>query len=399
MKEGWELKTVGDYCSKTKNHKWENALSEEYEYIDLSSVCRNNLTIISSASVTVDNAPSRAKKIVETGDVIFATTRPTLRRVAKVTPNYGGQICSTGFTVMRPEDSKLDTSYLFYFIQTEFFMDRMEKLQRGASYPAVSDTDVKNSEIPIPPLPEQEAIVEILDKAFAAIDQAKANIERNIANAKELFQSKLNQIFSQKGEGWVETTLGEIATFAQGVQVGLKEQLTEPLDGYVRFIRIVDYTQNTSDIRYAPDPGLGHHIKADDIVMVRYGSPGLIGRGKEGIIANNLFKITITTSSLTNDYIVRYLEQKKIQRYLSSQSSSTMPALNFGHLRTVKIHYPIDTILQIEIASELTAAEKTLTSLSSRYQTKLTSLDELKKSILQKAFAGELTAELTSDYG
>lgn len=140
--------------------------------------------------------------------------------------------------------------------------------------------------------------------------------------------------------GWKTKTLGDVADFSQGIQVGLKEQKTTIEPGYVRFIRIVDYTQNTKDIRYIKDPGEKYKVQRDDIVMVRYGSPGLIGQGKKGVIANNLFKIKINDPLLINDYLVRYLSQSHIQKYLSTQGSSTMPALSFGQLRKVKVDFP-----------------------------------------------------------
>jgi type I restriction enzyme S subunit len=104
-------------------------------------------------------------------------------------------------------------------------------------------------------------------------------------------------------QGWNIKKLGEIASFSQGIQVGLEHHLTKPKEGYVRFIRIVDYTQNTDDIRYVPNPGEKYFVNGDDIVMVRYGTPGLIGRGKIGVIANNLFRIKIERNDITNDYL------------------------------------------------------------------------------------------------
>jgi len=139
---------------------------------------------------------------------------------------------------------------------------------------------------------------------------------------------------------WQTKKFGEVAIFSQGIQVGLKQHLNEPKEGYIRFIRIVDYTQNTNDIRYIPNPGSKYFVNEDDIVMVRYGTPGLIGRGKEGAIANNLFKIKITQNDLCNDYLSLFLSQDSIQSFLSSQGSSTMPALNFGQLKNIEISYP-----------------------------------------------------------
>jgi len=76
--------------------------------------------------------------------------------------------------------------------------------QRGAGQPFISKGDIQAFEVPLPPLPEQERIVAILDEAFAAIATATANAEKNLANARELFESELNRVFSQKGDGWVE---------------------------------------------------------------------------------------------------------------------------------------------------------------------------------------------------
>jgi type I restriction enzyme S subunit len=145
---------------------------------------------------------------------------------------------------------------------------------------------------------------------------------------------------AQLPKDWEIKTLAEVASFSQGIQVGLEKHLKEPQEGYVRFIRIVDYTQNTEDIRYIPNPGDKYFVNEEDIVMVRYGTPGLIGRGKAGVIANNLFRIKIERKDLTNDYLSLFLSQDHIQRYLSTQGSATMPALNFGQLRTVEVIIP-----------------------------------------------------------
>ncbi|MDZ7805821.1 MAG: restriction endonuclease subunit S [Gracilimonas sp.] len=84
------------------------------------------------------------------------------------------------------------------------------EVKYGAAVQSLNQENLKNIKIPIPPLPEQKRIVEILDEAFEAIDQAKANVERNIQNAEELFQSKLNEIFSQRGDGWEENDLNQV---------------------------------------------------------------------------------------------------------------------------------------------------------------------------------------------
>ncbi|WP_397446975.1 restriction endonuclease subunit S [Polaribacter sp. R77954] len=147
--DGWKENTLGEVCEKTKNIKWQDFSNEEFEYVDLSSVSRETLSVTETATVNKENAPSRAKKIILEGDVIFATTRPTLRRATIIKEDLSGNLCSTGYVVLRPKEN-ISSDWIFFYLLTSKFMDRMESLQRGASYPAVSDNDVKGSKLSVP---------------------------------------------------------------------------------------------------------------------------------------------------------------------------------------------------------------------------------------------------------
>lgn len=199
-------------------------------------------------------------------------------------------------------------------------------------------------------------------------------------------------------KGWEVKKLGDVAEFSQGIQVGLEKHLTEPKKGYVRFIRIVDYTQNTDDIRYIPDPGIKYFINEDDIVMVRYGTPGLIGRGKAGVIANNLFQIKVVRNDLSNDFLALFLSQDSIQKYLSSQGSSTMPALNFGQLKTVVIRFP-DPLEQQNIVAILVKAFAAIDQAKANAERNLLNARELFESYLQGVFENKGEGWVNSTIG
>ncbi len=130
-------------------------------------------------------------------------------------------------------DDKLLPKYLFYGINK--YLKDIEEVTSYTTVKHIYSRQINDIDFPIPPLEEQKQIVAILDKAFAAIDQAKANIEKNIENAKELFQSKLNDIFSQKGDGWEEKTLGELGKVSMCKRI-LKKQTTP--DGEIPFFKI-----------------------------------------------------------------------------------------------------------------------------------------------------------------
>ena len=285
-----------------------------------------------------------------------------------------------GVKVLCPKDF-LSPKFFYYFLNANL----LKSLGYARHY-----RQLKTLEVNYPnSLAEQERIVGILDEAFEGIAAATAQAEKNLHNARELFQSVLQSTFSQKGDDWEETTLGEVSKFSQGIQVGLEFQKTEPQNGYVRFIRIIDYTQQTDDIRYVEDPGTKYIVNEDDLVMVRYGTPGLIGRGIKGVIANNLFKITLHSGNLENDYVEYYLSQSQIQSYLSTQGSATMPALTFKQLKVVKVSVP-PLPTQQAIVEKLDALSEETKALEAIYERKQSALAELKQSLLQKAFAGEL---------
>ena len=138
-------------------------------YIDVSAVSRDELRVISEVTYLADNAPSRARKIVETGDTIFATVRPSLRRIAQIPASLDGEIVSTAFCVLRPNPFRVHPDFLYFVVQLEPVVDGITTMQTGASYPAVRDADVFNQAIPLPPLPIQRKIATALNLVRTAM--------------------------------------------------------------------------------------------------------------------------------------------------------------------------------------------------------------------------------------
>jgi type I restriction enzyme, S subunit len=194
--EDWRKVSIESLCSKTKNINWKENTNNEFDYIDLSSVSRISLEVTDTKKIKMKNAPSRAKKIVEENDVIFGTTRPTLKRATKINKKHDGQICSTGFVVLRPINPN-DSDWIFYYLLSSKFMKRMESLQRGASYPAVSDDDVKKSMLTIPSIDsvkiEQIETLDILDNHIQSL---LLSYEEELENLEELKKSILQKAFS-----------------------------------------------------------------------------------------------------------------------------------------------------------------------------------------------------------
>lgn len=392
----WQTKKLSDVCD-FYNGLWKG---KEPPYIEVGVIRNTNITKdgeLDDSNIAFLNVEKKQleKRKLKYGDIILEKSgggpKQPVGRVIIFDKKDGDFSFSNFTSAIRVKDkNELYFKFLHKFLFSSYISGITENMQSHST--GIRNLDMnayKEIEIPLPPISEQKRIVKILDEVFENIKNAKENVEKNLQNSKELFESYLENIFSNPGKNCEEKKLCEIATFSQGIQVGLEKHLTSPQKGYVRFIRIIDYTQNTDDIRYIPDPGKKYFVNEDDIVMVRYGTPGMIGRGKAGVIANNLFKITITEKELLNDYLCLYLSQKSIQDYLSGQGSSTMPALNFGQLKTVVVKFPSLSEQKV-IVKKLDGLSEQTKNLEGIYQKKIDNLEELKKSILQKAFAGGL---------
>ena len=195
LPSGWEWIKISTLVTKCLNIKWDKiALNDSRLYIDLSSVNKDTQCIENVSEINVENAPSRAKQIIHEKDVLFATTRPTQKRVCIVEREFDNQICSTGFCVLRPQ-ACLESKYLFYCLLSDDYYSYIKPLEKGANYPAVTDGDVKNYEISLPPLSVQKEIVARLDKLSENVKRLEANYKQIIADCDELKKSILKKTF------------------------------------------------------------------------------------------------------------------------------------------------------------------------------------------------------------
>ena len=159
-----EFKSLSECILNTNNIKWNISQDKKFKYIDLSSVSRENNQILECQVIDYETAPSRAQQIVIKDDVIFGTTRPMLKRMCIIPKTYDNQICSTGFCVLRANKQIVLPKWILYCISTKDFFIYVDKNQKGASYPAILDKEVKKYKIPVPSLEEQKRIVKILDQ-------------------------------------------------------------------------------------------------------------------------------------------------------------------------------------------------------------------------------------------
>ena len=180
-------KTLGEVVEASKNVKWQNN-KNTYDYIDLTSVCRDTGNILETLKIKADNAPSRAQKIVQLDDVIFATTRPSQMRIALIPEVFDEQIASTGYCILRADKVNVLPKWIFFVLSTTEFKKFIEENQSGTAYPAISDGKLKEFKIPLPPLEEQQRIATILDKFDTLVNSISEGLPKEIALRRKQYE-------------------------------------------------------------------------------------------------------------------------------------------------------------------------------------------------------------------
>ena len=296
--------------------------------------------------------------------------------------------------VIRPNDDTLNIAFLKYLLIG--FID-IKKVISGAAQPQITRQSLAPVKIPIPPIQQQQNIIKKLDFAFDAIEKAKANIEKNIENAKELFQSKLNEIFSPKGEGnkkWVFKKLSDIFDVRDGTHDSPKYQESGfalvtsknlkkgkiTLDK-IKFISEKDYI----NINKRSNVSKGDILFA---MIGTIGNPVVIMEEPDFAIKNVAL---IKSNKENNSYFFSYyLDLEMVIKKMQDESKGTTQRfVSLGYMRNFEVPCPKIEI-QNKIVKQIDLLSEQTNLLQEKYKQKLANLEELKKSILEKAFKGEL---------
>lgn len=223
--KGWQVKHLRQVCEATSTIDPSKSPEREVQYVDVSSVSNQEWVITTSTRHTGQTAPSRARKLVRTGDVIYATIRPGLKRVALIPPNLDGQVVSTAFCVLRADTSQVLPEFVYFWLLTDDVADRISKLERGASYPAVTDGDVLDLPILLPSISEQSRIV-----AALSIIQRAIVVESGIRSQLDALKSSLLEQLYREGLYKGTQRTSEVGNIPENWElVPLKQLIREPI--------------------------------------------------------------------------------------------------------------------------------------------------------------------------
>lgn len=301
-------------------------------------------------------------------------------------------------------NEKVIPEYLYYF-----FLNHKELLVAqavGNAQPNISQQKIKNTEIDLPLISEQKRIVAILDQAFADIEQTRAKTEQNLKNARELFESYLQQVFSQRGDGWIECPLGSICNFKHGFAFK-SEYFTENSDLVLltpgNFFEEGGYKDRGNKQKYYDGPFPKDFLLTKNSLLVAMteqavgllGSPALVP-DDDIFLHNQRLGLVELTSEFEGKVSMEFLFHLFNTKHFRSKVQETASGAKVRHtspkkMQMITVSLPNDINDQRIIAQKLFCLKEKSLELEGFYSQKLLYLDELKKSILQKAFAGELS--------
>jgi type I restriction enzyme S subunit len=347
------------------------------------------------------------KRKLQYGDIILEKSgggpKQPVGRVVIFDKTEGDFSFSNFTTVIRIKNkNEVDFNFLHRYLFLEYISGATEKMQsHSTGIRNLKFDEYKEIEIPLPPLPEQQRIVSILNEAFAAIAKAKANAEQNLKNAKELFESYLQGVFKDKVHGNKSEALENLCELVVDC-----EHKTAPLQetGYpsirtpnigkgelilenVNRVSYETYLQWTR--RATPQSG--------DLILAREAPAGNIAVIPDNIevcLGQRTVLIRPKKDKLVSKYLAYLVLSKEVQEKLLSHSTgATVEHINMKDIRAFKIYNLLPIREQQLIVSKIESLSTETKRLEAIYQQKLLNLEELKKSVLQKAFAGELKTE------
>ncbi|MGH7801241.1 MAG: restriction endonuclease subunit S [Thermodesulfobacteriota bacterium] len=405
LKEGWRWMRLGEVCISTENRDPRTTPDLLFRYVDISGVDNRLKRIIKTHTILWNDAPSRARQIIKANDVLVATTRPNLNAVALVPEELNNEICSTGICVLRPTEV-INSLFLFFFVQSKYFIDTISGSGqvRGMLYPAVTDKQVRNVYIPLPPLHEQNRIAAKLQELMEEVERARTACEKKLEAAKALPAAYLREVFeSEEAKKWERKRLGEVCEYNSGVWGDEPDSssLCYPVlrsnnihNGKIVFDEVAIRKINA---RYIETKKL----KAGDIlVTTSSGSRDLLGKsalfvqpsdGKTYLFSNFTMRLCPKNKIIDSIFLYFYLQSPEAKETLKLLQDTTTGLRNMDRKEFLNQMIPFPTLAtQQLIAAELKEKMAQVEKLRTTIEKQLETINALPQAVLRKAFRGEL---------
>lgn len=374
---------------------------DEVRYVDIGGIdgARHALTAV--PWIASQDAPSRCRQLLQAGDTVFSTVRPYLEKIAFIDENLDGEFASTGFCVLRP-GAAIDPKFLFRFATSRGLLDQVLPRQKGVSYPAVLEREVRDSSVPVPPLAEQRRIVAILDEHISDLDAGLTYLDSAAARVGHLRRAELDRIFGA-GTGPVLPLGDLIAWISAGKSFGAAERPAAP--GEWGIIKVSAMTwgefrpdENKSVSADRVDPRF--EIRDGDLLVSRANTSDYVGASvlvpagvrPKLLLSDKSLRVT-PQPDVKPEWLWRALQAPSARRQISALATGTKESMrNISQESLKRVVLPVaDRSEQDKNTAEFAHVEAAI----GRQLTLLASLraraNGLRRSVLAAAFSGRLT--------
>ena len=404
MKTGWPTKTLGEVCqfrgggtpSKSVERYWRGDIPWVSPKDMKFDVVSDSIDHISQEAID-----GSATSLIPKDSVLMVVRSGILARIVPIAITGRDLTINQDLKALCPNEA-MDARFLYHLLDSK--MDELlSMVSRGATVHRLMTEQIRALDFVLPPLAEQRRIVGLLDKTFEGLATAKANAEKNLQNTRALFETHLQSVFTQRGPGWVETTLEKVlATQPQNgwsppaanhSASGTPVLTLSSVTGFHFRPNKRKFTSATTDSRR------NYWIKNGDFLITRSNTPELVGHVAiaEGITEPTIYpdlimRMNPAPDRMMTEFLYFQMRTQALRKEIMGRAQGanpTMKKISNGAVKTLPITVPPITTQQaiVETMNELTEETQRLTHL---YERKLAALDALRKSLLHQAFTGEL---------
>lgn len=404
MREGWTVKKLGDVCTiGDGNYSSKYPKASEFTFKGIPFLTATNLKngiIISDGLryITKEQHLTLLKGHVKKNDLVIVVRGSSTGNNSIVSEKYAGSNLNSQLAFLRVKDETLDSEFLFQVFNSPDVQEIVINSISGAAQPQLPNNKLLDIKIPVPPLSEQKRIVKVLDKAFAAIDKAKANVEKNLQNARELSENYLQNIVEDLR---INCPISTLANYLELITYGFTNPMPTADHGpYMVTAKdvkngIINYSTARKTTQKAFDSLLTDKSRPQkgDVLVTKDGTLGRLAVVEDAnLCINQSVALLRPNNKIDSHYLKNLLSSKYYQDLMIAQAGGA----TIKHIyitRVDKMLVPTPSIdVQKEIVKKIDIVSSKVKRLEASYQQKIRRLDELKKSILEKAFSGQLTA-------
>jgi type I restriction enzyme S subunit len=397
VKAGWPTKKLGELLEIQNGYAFSSKdYSESGSFLMRIGNVQNGYVSLSDPKfVKIPSASPLQRFALSEGDILVSLTG-NVGRVGVIQESHLPAVLNQRVArIAINKDSPATRDFLLFFLYSDWFREELMGAGHGAAQQNVSTKDIVEIQLPVPPLPEQQRIVGILDAAFDGIATAKATAEQNLQNARALFESHLQSVFTQRGEGWVEKRIEQIGTTQTGSTPKTSDK--KNFGDFIPFIKPADFNADGS-LDYENDGlseqgfKLARKVAQDSVLMVCIGATiGKCGWCERDVTTNQQINALTPMDGVSHKFIYYQMLTEDFQRrVIHSSAQATLPIINKSKWSALAVWLPPILADQEKIVAKLDALCEETQRLASLYQRKLAALDELKKSLLHQAFSGML---------